>query len=342
VSAIAPTLSEIRDARERLGDAVRTTPVWTWADDNTADLLGPTGGVHLKLEAWQHTSSFKPRGALLCAWDLDGTQRSRGLTAVSAGNHAAAVAFTARTLGTHAKVVMPRSASPARIAKCERLGAEVVLADDVHQAFETVASIQADEGRTFIHPFEGPTIALGTATVGLEWLDARPNLDAVIVPIGGGGLCAGIAAAVKQLRPECKVYGVEPVGADSMTLSLAAGAPVAIERVATIADSLGAPHAAPYSFELCQRYVDEVVTVDDDALCEAMVRLFEGVKLAVEPAGAAATAALWGPLRDRLQGKQVGVLVCGANTDPTTFTTHLQRGAERLNLADDIDVRREA
>lgn len=331
MSATAPTLSEIRDARDRLGDAVRTTPVWTWTDDAVADLLGPGGGAHLKIEAWQHTSSFKPRGALLCAWDLNEEQRARGLTAVSAGNHAAAVAFTARTLGTHAKVVMPRSANPARVSKCERLGAEVVLVDGMHQAFETVASIQADEGRTFIHPFEGPTTALGTATVGLEWLDARPELDAVIVPVGGGGLCAGIAAAVKQLRPSCKVYGVEPVGADSMTRSLAAGAPVAIERVATIADSLGAPHAAPYSFELCQRYVDEVVTIDDDALCEAMVRLFEGVKLAVEPAGAAATAALWGPLRQRLQGKQVGVLVCGANIDPETFTTHLRRGAALLN-----------
>lgn len=331
MSATAPTLSEIRQARERLGDAVRTTPVWTWEDDTVAALLGPQGGVHVKLEAWQHTSSFKPRGALLCAWDLDEAQREKGLTAVSAGNHAAAVAFTARTLGSHAKVVMPRSANPARVAKCRSLGAQVVLVDNVHQAFETVETIQADEGRTFIHPFEGPTTALGTATVGLEWLAARPELDAVIVPIGGGGLCAGIAAAVKQLHPRCNVYGVEPVGADSMTRSLAAGAPVAIERVSTIADSLGAPHAAPYSFDLCQRYVDDVVTVDDDALCEAMVRLFEGVKLAVEPAGAAATAALWGPLRERLAGQQVGVLICGANIDPATFTTHLQRGAARLN-----------
>ncbi len=330
MSATAPTLPEIREARARLGDAVRTTPVWTWTDDAIAQLLGPEGGVHLKLEAWQHTGSFKPRGALLCAWDLSDEQRARGLTAVSAGNHAAAVAFAARTLGTHAKVVMPRSANPARVAKCERLGAQVVLVEDVHEAFDVAASIQADEGRTFIHPFEGPSTALGTATIGLEWLETRPTLDAVIVPIGGGGLCGGIAAAVKQLRPGCKVYGVEPVGADSMTRSLAAGAPVAIERVATIADSLGAPHAAPYSFALCQRYVDEVVTVDDDALCEAMLRLFDGMKLAVEPAGAAATAAMWGPLRERLQGKQVGVLVCGANIDPASFTTHLLRGAARL------------
>lgn len=323
----APTLDEIRAARRRLGDAVRTTPVWTWDDDTTRAAIG-SGGVHLKLEAWQHTGSFKPRGALLGAWELGEAERARGLTGVSAGNHAAAVAFAARTVGSHAKVVMPRSANPARVAKCRALGAQVVLVADVHEAFEVVASIQAEEGRTFIHPFEGETVALGTATVGLEWILARPGLDAVIVPIGGGGLCAGIAAAVKQAHPGCAVYGVEPVGADTMTRSLAAGSPVAIDRVDTIADSLGAPHAAPYSFALCQRYVDEVVTVDDDALCRAMVRLFEGVKLAVEPAGAAATAALLGPLRERLVGKQVGVLVCGANIDPATFCSLLQRGAQ--------------
>lgn len=322
----APSLDEIRSARAQLGDAVLTTPTWTWSDDTTRSVFGPGGGLHLKLEAWQHTGSFKPRGALLGAWALTLAQRDRGLTAVSAGNHAAAVAFAARTLGSHAKVVMPRSANPARIAKCRGLGAEVVLVGDVHEAFDAVAAIQDEEGRTFIHPFEGPTVALGTATVGLEWLEARPELDAVIVPIGGGGLCAGIAAAIKQARPECAVYGVEPIGADTMTRSLAAGEPVAIERVQTIADSLGAPHAAPYSFELCQRYVDDVVTVDDDALCRAMARLFEGMKLAVEPAGAAATAAAWGPLRERLVGKQVGVLVCGANIDAESFSRYLARG----------------
>ena len=323
----APTLDEIRSARRQLGDAVRTTPTWTWSDDTTRARFGPSAALHLKLEAWQHTGSFKPRGALLGTWALSGAQQQRGLTAVSAGNHAAAVAYAARTLGTHAKVVMPRSANPARVAKCRDLGAEVVLVDDVHQAFEAVTAIQQEEGRTFIHHFEGPTTALGTATVALEWLEARPELDAVIVPIGGGGLCAGIAAAIKQARPGCAVYVVEPVGADSMTRSLAAGAPVAIERVQTIADSLGAPHAAPYSFALCQRYVDDVVTVDDDALCQAMLRLFEGMKLAVEPAGAAATAAAWGPLRARLVGKQVGVLVCGANIDAASFSAYLERGS---------------
>lgn len=322
-----PSPAAIRAARAQLGDAVLQTPVWTWRDDTVAGLLGSDAALHLKLEAWQHTGSFKPRGALLSAWALDDDARTRGLTAVSAGNHAAAVAFAARAVGSHAKVVMPRSANPARIAKCERLGADVVLVDTVHDGFARVEALQAEEGRSFVHPFEGPTIALGTATVGLEWLQARPDLDAVVVPIGGGGLCGGIAAAIKQLRPACAVYGVEPEGADSMTRSLAAGAPQSIDAVRTIADSLGAPHAAPYSFDLCRRFVDEVVTVDDDAICRAMVRLFEGVKLAVEPAGAAATAAVWGPLRERLQGKQVGVMVCGANIDPATFSALLTRGS---------------
>jgi len=145
-----------------------------------------------------------------------------------------------------------------------------------------------------------------------------------VVPIGGGGLCAGVASAVKLARPACAVYGVEPEGADSMRRSFAAGTPQAIEAVRTIADSLGAPHAAPYSFALCRRYVDDLVTVSDDALRRAMLLLFSSAKLAVEPAGAAATAALCGPLRERLAGRRVALVVCGANIDAATFARHLE------------------
>ena len=145
------------------------------------------------------------------------------------------------------------------------------------------------------------------------------NLDAVIVPVGGGGLIAGIACAVKQMQPRCKVYGVEPEGADSMTRSFAAGSPQSIEKVRTIADSLGAPYALPYSFGIARRFVDEMVTIPDDAMQRAMGLLFAAMKLAVEPAGAAATAALCGPLRERLAGKRVGVIVCGSNIDIATF-----------------------
>ena len=313
-----PTLDEIRAARAQLGDAIRRTPIWTW--DRAV----------LKLELLQHTGSFKPRGALLSTWALDEAQRARGLTAVSAGNHAMAVGFAAAAVGTSAKVVMPRKSNPLRVQRCRELGAEVVLVDDVHQAFAEVKRIEAEEGRAFIHPFEGKAVAIGTATVGLELTEDAPDLDAVIVPIGGGGLCAGIAAAVKQISPGCEVYGVEPEGADSMHRSFAAGEPRAIDRVTTIADSLGAPHCAAYSFELCRRYVDDLVKVSDDELCAAMARLFHGVKLAVEPAGAAATAALHGPLRDRLAGKRVGIIVCGANIDAAGFTELLLRGEALL------------
>jgi threonine dehydratase len=155
--------------------------------------------------------------------------------------------------------------------------------------------------------------------VGLELARQVPALDAVIVPIGGGGLCAGVSCAIKALQPGCRVYGVEPEGADTMHRSFAAGSPQAIERVTTIADSLGAPYAQPYSFGLCRRYVDELVKIDDEAMRRAMGLLFAEMKLAVEPAGAAATAALIGPLGGRLRGKRTAVIVCGTNIDAEKF-----------------------
>jgi threonine dehydratase len=230
-----------------------------------------------------------------------------------------AVGYAARALGTTAKVVMPRNANPARVEGCRAYGAEVVLVDDVHAAFARVREIEAQEGRAFVHPFEGPLTALGTATLGLELCEQAQELDAVVIPIGGGGLCAGVSAAVKQLSPRTRVYGVEPEGADTMHRSFRSGKPESIEKVRTIADSLGAPHAAPYSFELCRRYVDELALVTDDQLREAMRLLFRGAKLAVEPAGAAATAALCGPLREKLAGKNVALIVCGANIDVPGF-----------------------
>jgi threonine dehydratase len=314
-----PTLSAIRGARERLGDLVVETPVWRWRTRELTEHLPGGTEVLLKLELFQHTGTFKPRGALTVMLGLDRAALTRGVTAVSAGNHAIAVGYAARVLGTTAKVVMPKTANPARVAACRWWGAEVELVENVHRAFERVREIETGERRTFVHPFEGPLTALGTATVGLELAGQAPDLDAVIVPIGGGGLCAGVATAVKLALPRCQVFGVEPEGADSMRRSLDAGKPQSIEAVRTIADSLGAPHAAPYSFELCRRALDDLVLVSDDELRRAMGLLFRGVKLAVEPAGAAATAALVGPLRDRLQGRRVGVIVCGTNIDQATF-----------------------
>jgi threonine dehydratase len=321
-----PDLAAIRGARARLSDLVVTTPVRLWEDPPLRDATAPGTTVFLKEELFQKAGSFKPRGALTVMLALSPDALARGVTAVSAGNHAMAVAYAARVLGTTAKVVMPQNANPFRVARCRELGAEVELVADVHVAFDRVHAIEREEGRTFVHPFEGPLTALGTATLGLEFVEQASGLDAVIVPIGGGGLCAGVSAAVKQARPECRVFGVEPVGADTMYRSFQAGSPQSLDKVRTIADSLGAPHAAPYSFALCRRFVDEVVLVDDDALRTAMRLLLVSAKLAVEPAGAAATAALCGPLRERLAGERVGLIVCGANIDAQTFARHVADG----------------
>jgi threonine dehydratase len=322
-----PTLEDIRATRARLGDLVVTTPVIHWSGPPVHARLGEAE-VLLKAELFQRAGTFKPRGALNVMLALDRATLDRGVTAVSAGNHAMAVGYAAQVLGTTAKVVMPDNANPARVAGCRAYGAEVVLVPDVHAAFEEVRRIEREEARTFVHPFEGPLTALGTATLGLELCEQAPNLDAVIVPIGGGGLCAGVALAVKLANPGCRVIGVEPEGADTMHRSFAAGEPQKIDAVRTIADSLGAPHAAAYSFGLCRAHVDELCMITDDQIRAAMKLLLEQAKLAVEPAGAAATAALWGPLHERLRGKRVGVIVCGSNIDAATYCRHVSEARD--------------
>ncbi|MEO7520491.1 MAG: threonine/serine dehydratase, partial [Gemmatimonas sp.] len=326
----APTLADIREAHARIAPHVRLTPAWPWQSDTLSTRLAAGTDVVLKLEVLQHGGSFKPRGALQNMLAMTDDARTRGVTAVSAGNHAVAVAYAATVVGTSAKVVVPRTASPIRIAMCQAYGGQVVLVDDVHEAFARVRQIEESEGRTFVHPFEGPLTALGTATLGLEFADQAAALgaplDALVVPVGGGGLIAGMSAAVKQAYPDCKVYGVEPEGADTMFRSFQTGKPESLDRVRTIADSLGAPYSAPYSFSLCQQFVDDIVLVSDDAMCEAMALLYAEVKLAPEPAGAAATAALLGPLRQRLAGKRVGAIVCGGNVDVATFADFVVRG----------------
>ena len=319
-------LSDVVATRALIDPYIVTTPVWDWRGRELATLLPTSTQIFLKLELWQHTGTFKPRGALANVLSLDKTTRQRGFTAVSAGNHAIALAYAAQIVGSHAKVVMPHTANPARVALCRAYGADVELVENVHVAFARMEQIRQEEGRTVVHPFEGRATVLGTATLGLELLAQLPDVDAVIVPIGGGGLIAGIAAAIKLSRPDIRVYGVEPVGADSMYRSRQSGQPEKIEAVRTIADSLGAPYALPYTFALCQQFVDELVLIDDDQIRRAMALLFRGMKLAVEPAGAAATAALLGPLQQKTQGQRVALIVCGTNIDPMSYTQYLLDG----------------
>ncbi|MDR3379511.1 threonine ammonia-lyase, partial [Cupriavidus basilensis] len=214
---------------------------------------------------------------------------------------------------------MPATASPARVAACREAGAEVLLLPDVHAAFDHALQLVVDEGRTMVHPYDGPLIAQGTATVGLELMRQVAGLDAVVVPVGGGGLCGGIAAAVKQINPACRVYGVEPEGADAMNRSFEVGRPQTLERVTTVADSLGAPYALDYSYGVCRQFVDGMVRVSDEAIRAAMRILYRDMKLATEPATAVSTAALLGPLRQTLAGKKVALIVCGSNLDAARF-----------------------
>jgi threonine dehydratase len=313
-----PNIKEIRALREQLREQTIVTPVIRCRA--IEDALGNDTEVFGKLEFLQRTGTFKARGALATLFGLSENELEIGVTAVSAGNHAIATAFAAKAVGTSAKVVMTQSANPSRVAACRTYGAEVVIAADVHEAFEMAHKIRDEEGRFFVHPFDGPSIALGTGTVGLEICEQIQDFDAVVIPVGGGGLIAGISNAVKQLRPDAEVIGVEPEGADSMHRSFASGKPQSIERVETIADSLGAPFAMPYSYGLARQNVDRLTLVNDDALRKTMGFLFQSMKIAVEPACAATTAAILGPLRESLAGKRVVLVFCGSNINWATFS----------------------
>jgi len=313
------TLENIRKTRAALGDLVITTPSLHWKSPLTDKLFGTATEVFLKLELFQKTGTFKPRGALTVMMNLSKDQLAKGVTAVSAGNHAIAVAYAAKVIGTSAKIVMKKGANQFRIDKVLAHGAEVVYAENFHVAFEEAERLQEREGRTFVHPFEGPYTFLGTATCGLEFAEQAPNLDALIVAIGGGGLISGVSSAFKLLQPNAKIYGVEPYGADTMYRSMKSGRPETIPAIETVADSLGAPMSMPLGVAICQRNLEEVVRIEDKEMFAAMKVLAEGVKLAVEPAGAAALAALMGPLHDRLKSKRVGVLVCGSNISANDF-----------------------
>ena len=311
------TQENVARAHERLRPYVRQTPVFDY-DSRRLD-----SSVNFKFEHLQRSGTFKARGAFNNLLSLSEEQRRRGVTCVSAGNHAVAVAYAAHEMGVRAKTVMISTASPARVALCRQFGADIVFADNGEQAFELVRQIERDEQMSFIHPFSSYPTVMGTATLGYEWLQQAGKLDAVLVPIGGGGLAAGVSAAVKLWQPDCVVYGIEPAGASVMALSRAAGQPQKIGAMQSIADSLMAPHTDEFSFRICQDNIDALETVTEDQIRSAMHFLFEEFKMATEPACAVATAALMHPLRDRLAGQRVGVLFCGSNTDTDTYVRHI-------------------
>ena len=307
-----PTLEQISSARERVSHRLHVTPV------TRATLLGNEAGValFLKCENLQKTGSFKTRGALNKLSMLDPAARERGVVTVSAGNHAQALAWAAGVMGVHATVVMPAMASQAKADASAAYGAEVIRHGSAFDAFDRAQSLATERALTFVHPFDDEHIMAGAGTTGLEILEQAPDVEAVIVPVGGGGLIAGIAAAIKQRRPTVRVYGVEPVGAAAMRESLDRGHAVRLEAVNTIADGLAAPMAGTLTYEVVRRYVDDVVLVTDEEIATAVRALLMRTKLLAEPAGAAGVAALLARKLPVRGGERVVAVLSGGNVDP--------------------------
>lgn len=276
---------------------------------------GDAPRIFIKAEHLQLTGSFKPRGAINRVAALTADERRRGVIALSAGNHAQAVALAAARAGVASTVVMPAGASRSKAAAAAAYGAEVVLfGEHVGESLERMHQLEAERGLTFVHPFDDPVVIAGQGTVGLEIADQLPDVDVVVVGIGGGGLISGIASALKRRRPDARIYGVEPERSNAMTLGLAAGHPVTIQPV-SIADGLGAPFAGAWTIPIVARYVEDVILLDEATIAGGMAFAMERLKQLLEPAGAAALGALLTgriPLRE---GDTVCVVASGGNVD---------------------------
>lgn len=325
----ALTLINLEAVAARLQGLVRRTPCITFSRTQSVAAFGLDAELVFKLELLQVTGTFKARGALATLLSLTPDQRRNGVTTFSAGNHAIAVAFAARETGVAASVFMPQSSNSRRVELARSFGAEIVLTADGPSAYAGATELARRESRYLVHPFEGPGPVSGTASVGLEWLEQAGPLDAVVIAVGGGALIAGVGSALRAKGASTRIYGAEPIGAAGMHRSLAAGAPLQLDEVATIADSLAPPMTTPYTFDVCRRVVTEVSLVHDREIEAAMARIVSELKLAVEPAGAAALAAARAPLRQRLEGRRVGILICGSNIDLTTFARHIEHAQER-------------
>ena len=307
-------LADVEAAREAIGGRLHRTPTFT-----SGTLSGLVGArVFLKAELFQKTGSFKPRGVLTNLAALTDEERQRGVIGISAGNHAQALAWGAAAEGIDALLVMWQGASEAKIEATRGYGAEVDLASPgPTEAFDRLAELVEQTGRTLVHPFDHPLTIAGQGTVGLELIEDVPDADVVVVPVGGAGLISGIATAVKGLKPEARVIGVEPELSPALYEALAAGTPVPVEP-RSIADGLGAPFAGDLGFEICRERVDGVVLVTEAEIEEGMRFLYARAKLACEPAGAATTGALLAGKIPLAPGETAVAVVSGGNVAAQT------------------------
>jgi threonine dehydratase len=303
--------SDVVAARERIAGQVHHTPTLS------ASRIGERAGVHawLKCELLQKTGSFKVRGALNTIRQLTPDERRRGVVGVSAGNHAQALAWAARMGGTACTVVMPSDAVQAKLDATRGYGATVVQHQWGSAMFDKARELATEHGYVFVHPFDDPRVVAGQGTVGLEIAEDLPEADAIVVPVGGGGLLAGIAVAAKHLNPRVKIFGVEPSGAQALRRSLDAGRVTPIDRPQTIADGLAAPMTTELPLAVAQRYVDDVIVVSDEEILQAMRLILTSAKLLAEPAGAAGVAALITGKVPVPTGSRVVCVVSGGNVD---------------------------
>ena len=317
------TLSDIRAAQARLAGAIYVSPC-----PESAALSDLTGSrIFCKLDYLQKTGSFKERGARNALLLLGPDKHARGVIAASAGNHALALACHGRDLGIPVTVVMPRFAPLIKVATCRRYGANIVLhGGNFAEAKSQADALAGEKGLTYIHGFDDPAVIAGQGTIGLELLDQVPDLDAVISPIGGGGLIAGVALAIKSLRPQVQVIGVEAESMPSFTQSLAAGCVTPCPARPTLADGLATTRPGANAFAIARERVDRVVKVSEDAIALSILRLLELEKSVIEGAAAAPLAALLSGQLPELRGKRVALLLCGGNIDPLVLSRVIEIG----------------
>jgi threonine dehydratase len=321
-AAPAVSLAEIRRAMDRIRDSIYLSPCAR--SEYFSQLTG--NSVYLKLDNLQRTGAFKERGALNKLLTLTAEERSRGVIAASAGNHAQGVAYHAGRHGIRAEICMPLTTPLIKVSATKSYGADVILhGANYDEACEEAVRRSQQFGMTFVHPFDDEVVIAGQGTMGLEILQQVPDIEAVIAPIGGGGLIAGVACAVKATNPNVRVIGVQPARLPSMKVAIAEGQPVTLSPAATIADGIAVRRAGEKTLPLIQKYVDDIVTVDEEEIANAILLLLEREKTLAEGAGAAAIAALINR-KIPLSGKKIAVLVCGGNIDVSLLSRIMERG----------------
>ncbi|MBQ9375154.1 MAG: threonine ammonia-lyase [Ruminococcus sp.] len=329
------TLDKVYNAKTVLKEVLRPTQVIN------APSINPKANVYLKTENLQVTGSFKVRGAYYKISQLSDEEKAHGVIACSAGNHAQGVALAAQKSGIKAVICLPDGAPISKVEATRSYGAEICLVEGVYDdAYNKAIELRDEKNYTFIHPFDDENVIAGQGTIGLELLEQLPEVDAVVVPVGGGGLISGVAFAMKSLKPEIKVYGVQASGAPSMVESLAEDKIKCLDRVSTIADGIKVKEPGENTFDYCKQYVDEIVTVTDDEVSSAILALIEQHKLIAEGAGAVSVAAV---MFDKVpvEGKNVVCLVSGGNIDVTILSRVIKRGLLKSGRSETLTIQLE-